>query len=341
MPNQYRNQLQGVGFENDLHNRPAFTCYSGIHYHSIFKARVKPAGYLLLRRPRTRMSADGMSGKLTTVVVTAGSRISADNSPKRSSSMIHYLSPSEIVLWACAAAGQAILSFLLFKSASGQRYPAFSHYVYYVTAKSIVLFYIACSYKYAIYFWAYYPASFLACLLMVPVIMEIFLRVYGPARALPAGTIRALQTWILPSCAMVLIGAATFQIGHNATYIVRIMATAERMLISAILVFLLVLLGYSTRLGLSWRSRIAGVAIGFVLFLSFNVVSAFFRGNAPPWLARITGSFRQLSYLLVFIYWCWRFRNSEPVVQLSSQQTQLIKDELMKVRQEGPCGIRT
>ncbi len=172
MPNQYRNQLQGVGFENDLHNRPAFTCYSGIHYHSIFKARVKPAGYLLLRRPRTRMSADGMSGKLTTVVVTAGSRISADNSPKRSSSMIHYLSPSEIVLWACAAAGQAILSFLLFKSASGQRYPAFSHYVYYVTAKSIVLFYIACSYKYAIYFWAYYPASFLACLLMVPVIME-------------------------------------------------------------------------------------------------------------------------------------------------------------------------
>jgi hypothetical protein len=71
----------------------------------------------------------------------------------------------------------------------------------------------------------------------------------------------------------------------------------ERMMIAALLVALSLLFFYSGKLGLSWRSRIAGVAVGFVLFLSFNVVSAFFRGNAPPWLAHLGGSCGQLSYL--------------------------------------------
>ena len=76
---------------------------------------------------------------------------------------------------------------------------------------------------------------------------------------------------------------------------------------------------------LSWRSRVAGVGVGFVLSLSFNIASAFFSGS---------GRLRWPRYflpLLVVMCWCWRFRVTEPAIQLSSQQPLLIQDELKKV----------
>src|SRR5450432_1590579 len=145
----------------------------------------------------------------------------------------------------------------------------------------------------------------------------------------------------LPAESPAGIAGAAFQVGHNASATYRAMATVERMLIPGVLASLLVLLAYSTRLGLSWRTRIAGVALGFVLFLSFNVVSAFSQANTRPEVARIFRGSGQFSYLLVFIYWCWRFRKYEPAVQLSTSQTQSIKDELMRTTQDGPQGIRT
>jgi hypothetical protein len=76
----------------------------------------------------------------------------------------------------------------------------------------------------------------------------------------------------------------------------------------------LVLLGI-----LSWRSRIAGVGVGFVLSLSFNIVQAFFRGNAPPEMAKAASNLGQLSFpvgghgfVLVVMDLCWRFRDTEP-----------------------------
>jgi len=255
--------------------------------------------------------------------------------------MIRLLSPTEIVLWACIACVQILLSFLLVRTETSRKYPAFCFYVYFVTITSVLLIYLAVAFSEVVYFYAYYFISFVTLLLMALVVMEIYARVYGPARALPAGTVRRIRILLFPVCLAALLVGAMVPIAQRTTTIVKTFTAIERMMIAALLVALSLLFLYSGKLGLSWRSRIAGVAIGFVLFLSFNVVSAFFRGNAPQWLVHLAGSCGQLSYLFVFVYWCWRFRNIEPVVQLSTEQTQLIKDELMKVRPEGPCGIRT
>jgi hypothetical protein len=256
--------------------------------------------------------------------------------------MIRLLSPTEIVLWACIGCVQILLSFLLVRTETSRKYPAFCFYVYFVTITSVLLIYLALAFSEVVYFYAYYFTSFVTLLLMALVVMEIYARAYGPAQALPARTVRRIRILLFSVClAVLLVGAMVPIARRTTTIIVNISTAIERMMIAALLIAPSLLFFYSGKLGLSWRSRIAGVAIGFVLFLSFNVLSAFFRGNAPPRLVHLAGSCGQLSYLFVFVYWCWRFRNIEPVVQWSTEQTQLIKDELMKVRPEGQCGIRT
>jgi len=193
--NLCRKQPQGDEFENYHGIRPAFSQRPGFRRQHIFKA--KSAGFLL-RRPAAHLLAQRphLSCELALVKFSGDSRISAYLFPKRLCQMIHYLSPMEIVLWACTAAGQTILAFLLLRSAAIHRYPAFCFYVFYGALKSYLLLYIALSFSTIAYFWWYYPASFLGCLLMVPVVMEIFLKVYGSSRALPTGTIGRLRRWL-------------------------------------------------------------------------------------------------------------------------------------------------
>src|SRR5450432_340433 len=193
--NLCRKQPQGDEFENYHGIRPAFSQRPGFRRQHIFKA--KSAGFLL-RRPAAHLLAQRphLSCELALVKFSGDSRISAYLFPKRLCQMIHYLSPMEIVLWACTAAGQTILAFLLLRSAAIHRYPAFCFYVFYGALKSYLLLYIALSFSTIAYFWWYYPASFLGCLLMVPVVMEIFLKVYGSSRAFPTGTIGRLRRWL-------------------------------------------------------------------------------------------------------------------------------------------------
>ena len=61
--------------------------------------------------------------------------------------MIRLLSPTEIVLWACIACVQILLSFLLVRTETSRKYPAFCFYVYFVTITSVLLIYLALAFS--------------------------------------------------------------------------------------------------------------------------------------------------------------------------------------------------
>jgi hypothetical protein len=333
--NLCRKQQPGDEFENLHMAWPAFPRYGGVCSRHV--PRHAKSEYLLLCRPTPYLLPEraGLPGGLAIIKLSVDSRISAYRSPKRLRQMMRYLSPMEIALWACTAAGQILPAVLLLRCDGLSRYPAFCLYIIYGTLKRYLLLYIAASFSAMSYFWMYYPTSLLGCLLMAPLVLEIFPKIYGSSRGLPTATLRKLRRRLF-ACA-----GGALQIGRGAITLYRTLATVKRMPISAVLVSLLVLLPYSPKLGFSGQTRIAGVAVGFVLFQSFNVISLFLQANKWPEVARIFRGSGQLSCLLVFIYWCWRFRKHEPVVQLSTRQSQSIKDELMRVTQDSPQGIRT
>lgn len=115
--------------------------------------------------------------------------------------MIRLLSPTEIVLWACIACVQIFLSFLLVRTETSRKHPAFCFYVYFMTITSDLLIYLAIAFSEVVYFYVNYFTSFVTLSLMALVIMENYAPVYGPARALPAGTVRnfahccSLSSW--------------------------------------------------------------------------------------------------------------------------------------------------
>ena len=216
---------------------------------------------------------------------------------------IRTLSYFEILLWISNLLAQVSVLFSIKRSGLVKLYPIFTLYVWFVALESLCLLYIAFKFPAQIFGWAYFPASFFECLLMLAVVAESFLMTYGPAKYLPAGTWSRVWNLLVACCGSWLMIGGLLR-ATNGGMAARVMATAERMMIGLVLASMVVILWCSQRIGISWRSHRAGIAFGFVLLLSGDVASAFVRGNAHSMSMKIAArELGLISSLAVLIYW--------------------------------------
>lgn len=228
--------------------------------------------------------------------------------------------------------GLAVLSFLVSRNLS--RYPAFCWYVYSSLAQWIMTpVFMAISRRPGMrysYFWFYCAHELVTDVLVLFVIRELYQRVYGPRRALPAWVPASVRMRVMAvaafSCTLTALFGVTNGLGHLAV-LIRVEQFAS------ILLFLLfwVLAIYAQAIGLGFPGRVAGIANGFVLYMTFNLFAVAFRGqlgSGAPLYAKLAGS---ITYIASLGWWCWTARRKEATIALSQEQWSILVREFSQI----------
>jgi hypothetical protein len=108
--------------------------------------------------------------------------------------------------------------------------------------------------------------------------------------------------------------------GHKQTYI-QVLLTIERTIFLAVASLLWLLLVQSKKLGITWKSSVAEITIGFVLYLTVQATTRFVVSiYTGPILRSISSEVGQFAYLIALLSWISTIVRRDPVAApLSSE----------------------
>jgi hypothetical protein len=223
---------------------------------------------------------------------------------------------------------QAFLATMVRKHRLERHYPAFSLYLYVSAVRSAVMFWIASYSSATVYLRAYYISAAIFSVLVAACAAEIYMKVFGPRMALPVWAFRNVFTLLPAAMVSSVIVAALFG-SLKGPLAARVMWTMQQAIFAAAWAVLVAMRAYSKRLRIGWPTRVAGIAQGFVLMLSVNMVAAVVIGRAGR-TAAITAAFvGQSANIAALAWWVWRFWEKEPEpVQATPEQVQTMLEWL-------------
>lgn len=214
------------------------------------------------------------------------------------------MSSLQYSLWVLYPALQVCLATVMVRRGLHRRYPMFFAYtVYQVTvfALRFVLYHAPNSYK--LYFLAYWSTSALGVVLGFLVIHEVFQHVFRPYDAL-----REMGEVLFRWAALVLIlvavvTAASAGGGVGLTPLMNTIVALERSvrMMQCGLVLLMVL--FSTHVGLSARNHIFGIALGFGIYASVELTMFTVRSRFGPGADVALDIIKSAAYNIAVITW--------------------------------------
>jgi hypothetical protein len=178
-------------------------------------------------------------------------------------SIIHGLWYVEIVI-------QTTLAIVVIARKSWRELPGFSSYILFVASASLIKYAISPSHSNTAYFYAYWISETGSIVLGLVVVREIFMKLFAPHLAL-----RKLATIIfrVGVIALVVFGCAVLYAqdpGLQGAYKgVAIWEEATRIIQVGLIMFLFLSSG---AFGLHWRQGVFGIALGFGIFTSVELV---------------------------------------------------------------------
>jgi hypothetical protein len=186
-----------------------------------------------------------------------------------------HLRPTDYVLWIATPLLQMGVLIAMIKRGLHRDYPYFFNYTI-LQVVGVPVLYIILTRSYSVYFYAYYVNIALSVLISFAVLQEIFRDAFRPYEALRDLSV-ILFRW---SALVVLLVGVMWAINGNGAHksdngaVVDAILLAERSvrLMQCGLVFFLLL--FSEYLGISRRSPLFGISLGFGLFAAVNMLVA-------------------------------------------------------------------
>jgi hypothetical protein len=230
--------------------------------------------------------------------------------------MKQYLQLSDYALWMAIVALQWYLLVVAIRRGIGKLAPRYVLFVAFVSLKSTSLFLISRYLSYPAYFWAFYLGMAAETFLLVCVLHDIFRSVFDPLGSLPPRAVGKLVT----SVALIMTAALTLAMWSpavNSDAAVALLRTVHRSAEFVVALSLWSVVFYARALGIPWRSRIAGIASGFLFYLTVQSLVTAAIGldlglTAVTWLSRIG----IISYLISLVVWVLAVRRQEAAVAL-------------------------
>jgi len=208
----------------------------------------------------------------------------------------------DYVLWFFAPTIQLGVLVAMYRRGLHREYPSFFNYIILQAASDPILAVLMKS-SYAFYYWGYWISAALSALVSFAVLQEIFKSAFRPYEALRDLSV-ILFRW---SALVILLVAGMWAISSIRTDQVDMLRNSIFLVDRSIrlmqcgLVFFLLL--FSEYLGISRRSMLFGIALGFGLFASVSMlVSA---GMSHPWVAHlaIMRWIKSATYDLAVVLW--------------------------------------
>lgn len=197
---------------------------------------------------------------------------------------------------------------------------AFSYYLFVMAANSVVLVVIKRVGSPTAYAWSYYVAGFTEAVLLSLVVLEILVKVLDPFEALPGRNIAWFCFWAVLGISVAVAVSVSQPSRHDLFFTLPLMIQRTIFLADAALLWVVLLQAKS--LGVTWRSSVAEIAMGFVLFLTVQAITRFLMGFYDnPLFLNIAGGTGQAAYLCSLCGWIWTMFHRDPLVAPPSTET--------------------
>ena len=262
--------------------------------------------------------------------------------------MKHSLLTLDYVFWYATILFQVVACFALIKRRQFfQQWKVFSYYVFYMAGAMIFTLAIERLGSPRAFVVTYSVVDFIEAILLNLVLLEILVKVLDPFESLPGRTVARFCFWAVLGISTAVALSVMMPSGHKQTYI-EVPLTIERTIFLADASLLWILLVQSKALGITWKSSVAEIAIGFVLYLTVQATTRFVVSIYPdPVLRSISSEVGQFAYLIAVLSWIWTITHRDPVATpLSSEavariQTPNVEDEMItKERIFAAVGIK-
>jgi hypothetical protein len=228
-----------------------------------------------------------------------------------------------------------------------KHWKVFSYYVFYMAGAMIFTLAIerfGSSHAFEI---TYSLVDFIEAILLNLVLLEILVKVLDPFESLPGRVVARFCFWAVLGISTAVALSVMMPSGHKQTYI-QVPLTIERTIFLADASLLWLLLVQSKKLGITWKSSVAEIAIGFVLYLTVQATTRFVVSiYTGPILRSISSEVGQFAYLIALLSWISTIMRRDPVAApLSSEavariQKPIAEDNIVtKERIFAAVGIR-
>ncbi len=212
-------------------------------------------------------------------------------------------------VWIAVILAESCLGALLLFRKAYREYPAFSGFVFFCVARSLVLSYVART-----NLPLYQPVKWIAyapqLAILIAIVLEVLHRLFHPFDALPRNTMKHFSQ----ATALVAVAAIAFAVLNPGAQPTAWMTFARAMdqVVSWILcaVFVFVAL-FSSYFGIPWRHRVYGIGVGFLIYLVADVAvtTAVTQLRLPPfspiWLLDM------LAFLAACLVWTSYFQAAD------------------------------
>lgn len=224
--------------------------------------------------------------------------------------------PSIYILWVTSLLLQGAACWFLMRKNYFAHWKAFGYYLFLVTANTAVMLPLSFFANEQIYAAIYTIDDFIEALLISLVVLEILVRVLEPFESLPGRTVARLCFWAILgiSVAVALSVYVPNRPNLKPNLFVDLPLALERTIFLADAAILWVLLLQAKALGITWKSSVAEIAIGFVLYLTVQSTTRFVLGVYDNQAARnIAAEVGQFSYLIALMSWTWTMTHRDPL----------------------------
>jgi len=170
------------------------------------------------------------------------------------------------------------------------------------------------------YAWSYYVAGFTEAVLLSLVVLEILVKVLDPFEALPGRNIAWFCFWAVLAISVAVAVSVSQPSRHSMFFTLPLMIQRTIFLADAALLWVVMLQARS--LGVTWRSSVAEIAMGFVLFLTVQAITKFLMAVYDnPLFLKIAGGVGQAAFLCSLCGWIWTMFHRDPLVAPPSAET--------------------
>lgn len=226
-----------------------------------------------------------------------------------------YLRASYYVLWLLGPALQLALVAIMVRRKLRHEYPFFFSYTVFQIA-SVLAQFITFHISYKAYFNTYWTAGALSVLLGFAVMYEIFSQVFRPYDALrDMGSV--LFRWAVIVLVLVSVVSAVSGASNNVSKLMAVITSlgrGVRVMQCGLVLFLLL---FSSFLKVSSRSRLFGVALGFGLIASVELMIFTLVARFGVSESALFNSAKSVTYTVAVILWTFYMARPEPARQRS------------------------
>lgn len=226
----------------------------------------------------------------------------------------HMLPLYSRILYIGITALEFFLAIMLLRWDAWKRYPVMSLYLTWQGVGGLAGLLLGCFGAAMPFLYTNYGVMILLNLIGFAVALELYYKIFDPRIGLFAWGRRHVAIIISVSVAMAIMIGSLFAARHGGP-LIRMVMTVQEVMNMALWATFCILCIYSRSLGFTWRPRVAGIAMGFVFYLTASVVCIFVAARFSLTVALIANQVSMAAEFLTMAWWLGVFWDEEKLPQ--------------------------